>query len=304
MNNLPLNWDDIRFFLAAARARTLSGAARKLNVGHVTVGRRLAALEQSLECKLFNRTPDGLSLTVEGEAILQQCSDMEAAAVNVGRITAGRDSQVEGSVRIATTEALGRIILPALARLRGDHPKLQINLEAGVRTLDISRREADVAVRFVRPTSPNLVCRKVAEVAFALYASPAYLQARGTPARGEGLAGHHLIAFTAMPEATAPFFMGESLADARFAMRCNNVALQLTAAASGMGIAEVACFLGDEREDLVRLWPDGAATIRPAWLIVHEDMRRSARATAIMSAIADELQTRRSELRGGRSDDR
>lgn len=301
MNNPPLKWDDIRFFLAAARARTLSGAARKLDVGHVTVGRRLAALEQALECKLFNRTPDGLFLTVEGEAILQQCSDMEAAAINVGRITAGRDSQVEGSVRIATTDALGRIIIPALARLREDHPKLQIHLEAGVRTLDISRREADVAVRFVRPTSPNLVCRKVAEVAFALYASPAYLRARGTPARGEGLAGHDLIAFTAMPEATAPFFMGESLADARFAMRCNNVALQLTAAASGMGIAEVACFLGDEREDLVRLWPDGAPTIRPAWLIVHEDMRRSARARAIMSAIANELQTRRSELRGGRS---
>lgn len=300
MNSQQLNWDDIRFFLAAARARTLAGAGRKLNVGHVTVGRRLAALEQSLECKLFSRTPDGLSLTVEGEAILQQCSDMEAAALGVGRIVAGRDSQVEGPVRIATTEALARIILPALARLRLDHPKLQIHLEAGVRTVDISRREADIAVRFVRPTRPNLVCRKVAEVAFTLYASPAYLRARGTPSRGVRLAGHDLIAFTAMPEATAPFFMGESLTDAHFAMRCNNVTLQLAAAASGMGIAEAACFLGDEREDLVRIWPGEAPVIRTAWLIVHEDMRRSARARAVTSAIADELQKSHAALRTGR----
>jgi DNA-binding transcriptional LysR family regulator len=301
MNNLPLNWDDIRFFLAAARATTLSGAARKLNVGHVTVGRRLHALEQSLECRLFNRTPDGLALTAEGEAILQQCSEMEAAALNVGRIAAGRDAQVEGPIRIATTEALARILLPAFARLRLEHPQLQVHLDAGVRTLDISRREADMAIRFVRPTSPNLVCRKVAEVGFALYASPTYLNARGTPSRGGGLAGHDLIAFTAMPEASAPFFMGESLAGARYALRCNTVSLQLNAAACAMGIAELACFIGDDCGDLARIWPDEPPAIRTAWLIVHEDMRRSARTRAVASVIVNELRGHRSHLREGRA---
>jgi DNA-binding transcriptional LysR family regulator len=299
MNSQPLNWDDVRFFLAAARAGTLSGAARKLNVGHVTVGRRLAGMEQSLECRLFNRTLDGLALTTEGEAILQQCKDMEAAALNVGRIVAGRESQVEGSIRIATTEALATIIIPALARLQREHPHLQTHLDAGVRTLDISRRETDVAVRFVRPTSPNLICRKAADVGFSLYASPVYLEAREIPIRGKGLAGHNLIAFTAMPEATAPFFMGESLTGARFSLRCNNIILQAKAAASGMGIAELACFLGDETGDLVRLWPDETPIIRTAWLIVHEDMRHSARVRAVISIIVSELEKYRSLLRAG-----
>jgi DNA-binding transcriptional LysR family regulator len=301
MNSLRLNWDDIRFFLAAARNTTLSGAARQLNVGHVTVGRRLHALEQSLQCRLFNRTPDGLALTADGEAILQQCAEMEAAALNVGRIAAGRDTQVEGAIRIATTEALAGILLPAFARLRCEHPQLQIHLDAGVRTLDISRREADVAIRFVRPTSPNLVYRKVAEVGFALYASSAYLRVRGTPLRGRGLANHDLIAFTAMPEATAPFFMGESLAGARFALRCNTVSLQLSAAACGMGIAELACLVGDECEGVIRVWPDEPPRMRTAWLIVHEDMRRSARTRVVTAALAAELRKRGSDLREGRS---
>jgi DNA-binding transcriptional LysR family regulator len=301
MNNVELNWDDLRFFLAAARASTLSGAARELNVGHVTVGRRLAALERSLGSILFNRTPQGLTLTAEGQAILQQCSDMETAAVNVGRIAAGRDSRVEGSVRLATTQALARAVLPALSRLRLDYPGLQIELEAGVRTLDISRREADLALRLVRPTTPNLVCRKVAEVGFALYASPAYLEAHGCPERGRGLAGHDLIGFTAMPEPIAPFFMAESLVGARFAMRCNDVFLQRTAASCGMGIAELACFLGDECSELVRLWPAEDVTRRAAWLIVHEDLRRSGRMKVISSSLADALHTQRSMLRSGSS---
>src|SRR5215471_6648438 len=182
-------WDDVRFFLAVARAGSLSAAARMLGVGHVTVGRRVALLEKRLGVTLLNRTPDGFSTTSAGQAILRQCTEMESAARNLERIAAGRDSLVTGSVRLSATEALAhQVIVPAIAALRQVHPDLQVDLVASVRSLDIARREADVAVRFARPTASELVCRKLGEVGFSLYASHRYLAEHGVPKRGQGLA--------------------------------------------------------------------------------------------------------------------
>ena len=190
MNKVPTGWqwDDIRFFLGVARAGSLSGAARVLDVGHVTVGRRVALLERRLAVKLFNRTPDGFSLTSAGQAILGQCAAMESAARDVERIAAGRDSLAAGTVRLTTTEALAhRVVAPAIAALRKAHPALQVDLIVGVRTLDIARRDADVAVRFARPTAPGLVCRKLGEIGFSLYASQNYLARGRAPKRGGAL---------------------------------------------------------------------------------------------------------------------
>src|SRR6516165_5021839 len=128
-------WDDVRFFLAVARTGSLSGAARALGVGHVTVGRRIAALEEQLGVTLLNRTPDGFVTTSAGEAILRQCAAMESAATDLERIVAGRDSLVAGSVRVTTTEALAyQLITPAIAVLRETHPELRVDLIASVRS--------------------------------------------------------------------------------------------------------------------------------------------------------------------------
>src|SRR5262249_11488655 len=216
-------WDDVRFFLAAAREGSLSGAARVLGVDHVTVGRRLAFLEKRLGVKLLNRTPDGLAVTSAGQAILRQSAVMEAAALELERAAAGRDLLAAGSVRIATTEALAyRIIVPAITSLRKSYPDLHVVVIAGVRSLDIARREADLAVRFARPAASELVFRSLGKVGFSLYASRRYIAEHGRPERGKGLGGHQLITFTGAPAATRPFFLGESMDDARTAMQCNN----------------------------------------------------------------------------------
>jgi DNA-binding transcriptional LysR family regulator len=293
-------WDDVRFFLAVARTGSLSGAARALGVGHVTVGRRVALLEKRLGVTLLNRTPDGFSTTSAGQAILRQCTEMESAARNLERIAAGRDSLVTGSVRLTATEALAdQVIVPAIAALRQAHPDLQVDLVASVRSLDIARREADAAVRLARPTAPELVCRKLGEVGFSLYASRHYLSKYGVPKRGQGLAGYDLITFTGAPSATSPFFMGESLQGARVAARCDSPLIQLKAAASDVGIAELACFIGDASPDVVRIWPDEPPAIRPVWLIVHQDLRRSARIKVVSSAIADAFRRQSGLLRNG-----
>jgi DNA-binding transcriptional LysR family regulator len=215
-------WDDVRFFLAVERAGNLSAAARMLGVGHVTVGRRVALLEKRLGMTLLNRTPDGFVMTSAGQAISQQCTAMESAALGIERAAAGRDLLVTGSVRVTTTEALAYLLVgPVIAALRQTHPDLQIDLTVGVRSLDIARRESDLAIRFARPAASELVCRKLGEVGFSLYASQRYLAKLGIPKRGHGLGGYDLLTFTGAPDATSRFFMGESLDGALVAIRCD-----------------------------------------------------------------------------------
>jgi DNA-binding transcriptional LysR family regulator len=205
-----------------------------------------------------------------------------------------------GTVRLTTTEALAhRIVAPIIATLRRRHPALQVDLMIGVRTLDIARRDADLAVRFARPTAPELVCRKLGEVGYSLYASRRYLASCGSPKRGAGLAGYDLITFTGAPAATRPFFMGETQEGARVAVRCDNPLIQLQAAAQDVGIAELACFLGDECADLVRVWPDEPPALRTVWLVVHQDLRRSARIRVVTSAIAEAFRRQSESLRRG-----
>ena len=293
-------WDDVRFFLAVARVGRLSGAARALGVGHVTVGRRITALEKRLGVMLLNRTPDGFAPTSAGEAILQQCAAMESAAMGLERIVAGRDSLVTGSVRVTTTEALAyQLVAPAIARVQESHPELRVDLIVGVRSLDVARREADLAVRFARPAASDLVCRKLGEVGFSLYASKRYLASAGIPKRGQGLAGFDLITFTGAPTATSPFFMGEVLEGARIVLRCDNPLVQVRAAASNVGIVEAACFLGDSSPGLVRIWPHEAPVRRIVWQIVHQDMRRAARIKAVSSVIAEAFRRQRRILEQG-----
>jgi DNA-binding transcriptional LysR family regulator len=302
MNRTPgsWQWDDVRFFLAVTRTGSLSGAARALGVGHVTVGRRITLLEKRLGVTLLNRTPEGFATTSAGEAILRQCTAMEYAALDLERVVAGRDSLVTGSVRVTTTEALAyQLVAPAIAALRQPHPELRVDLIVGVRSLDIARRDADLAVRFARPSASDLVCRRLGEIGFSLYASRRYLARSGIPKRGEGMASYDLITFTGAPAATSPFFMAESLEGARVALRCDNPLIQLKAAASGLGIAELACFLGDSSPDLVRVWPHETPAHRTAWLIVHHDMRRSARIRAVSAAIADAFRRQRRTLEQG-----
>jgi DNA-binding transcriptional LysR family regulator len=301
MNRSPWQWDDVRFFLAVARAGSLSAAARALGVGHVTVGRRIALLEKRLGVTLLNRTPDGFATTSAGEAILRQCTAMETAALDLERIAAGRDMLTTGVVRVTTTEALAyQILAPLIAALRHAHPELQVDLIVGVRSLDIARRDADLAVRFARPSASDLVCRRLGDVGFSLYASRRYLAKSGTPERGHGLGGFDLIGFTGSPAAMRPFFMGESLDGARIALRCDNPLIQLRVAADGAGIAELACFLGDSSPELVRVWPNEAPARRTAWLILHQHMRRSARVRTVSAAITDAFRRQRKTLEQGR----
>ena len=254
-------WDDVRFFLALARNRSLSGAARALQVDHATVGRRLAAFEDQMGTKLFDRTPEGFAITTSGQAILSQCEAMESSAAAVHHLAAGHDARLSGRVRIATTEMLAHlVVVPAIAGLTRRHPELQAEVMADTRVLDIARRQTDIAVRFSRPSDPNLVCRRLGDFALALYASPQYLAAH-SGARGSPQ-GRRSVGYLG-----APSWFREALRESPVALYSNSPFVQMKAVAEGIGIGLLACAVADSQSGLVRVAPDTPPQRRAIWLI-------------------------------------
>ncbi len=294
-----MEWTDLRFFLAAVRGGNLSAAARELGVNYTTVGRRLDALQHGLGATLIQRTPDGLTLTRTGDAVKELCEKIEATALEIERRAAGQDRELGGTVRLTATETLAaRFLIPAMAALRRRHPELEIELIPDYRLLDLSRQQADLAMRNARPTDPHLVCRRVGGFAITLYASRAYLAARGRPQRGAGLAGHDLVSWTYLLPATRGQFMGESVTDARIVFRSNSTLALMNAVAEGFGIGYIPCYLADEDPRLVRIWPDVTPPMVKLWLIHHEDLRRTARIKLVSDAIAAALRRESRVLRG------
>jgi DNA-binding transcriptional LysR family regulator len=288
-------WDDVRFFLAVSRHGSLSGAARVLRVNHATVGRRIAAFEEQLGSKLFDRTPDGFALTVAGQAILDQCEGMEKAAASVDRLVAGHDARLSGLVRVATTEGLARaLIVPALATLAREHAQLQIEVLANPARLDITRRQADIAVRLGRPADPDVICRRLGDCGFALYGTRSYLTVHGTPHRADGLAGQVAVSYLG-----APTWFSAALGGARVALFSNSPFVQLEAASRGIGIGLFPCFLGDSDPELERLSQAEPPEPRAVWMIIHRDLRRVAKIRLVASAIADAFHRNRQVLRFG-----
>src|SRR5258706_7039944 len=164
------DWDALRIFLALSRARTLAAAARTLGVDETTVARRLARLEKEMGASLVERAAGGLSLTAAGEAVRAAAEGMESAALAAARRALGAHKQLSGRVRVTAPEILGRyFVLPALQAVHQRHPGIAIELISTIVRLDVTRREADVAIRTVRPTEPGLVARKLARMSVAPY---------------------------------------------------------------------------------------------------------------------------------------
>ncbi|MEM1418485.1 MAG: LysR family transcriptional regulator [Myxococcota bacterium] len=176
---MGLAWDDLRVLLAAAREGSVSAAARSLGVEQSTASRRLARLERALGVVLFDRRPDGLRATAAAETILADAEGAEAAIARLEARASGLGQEVRGVVRVAATDALANLVLvPALPELLRAHPQLSVALITATGLSDLVRREADVALRNVRPEHPDLVSRKLAHVDLVPCASTAYLAER------------------------------------------------------------------------------------------------------------------------------
>jgi DNA-binding transcriptional LysR family regulator len=272
-----MDWDDLRTFLAIARHGTLSGAARALGVTQPTMGRRLAAMEERTGARLLQRLPGRFALTPLGESVLGNAERIEIEALSAERTITGRDVALEGIVRLTTVDTLAaRIVAPALAALQRVHPGIVVELVPDTRTLSLSKREADIALRMSRFEGHEVVARKVGTLALGLYATPQWVgtqQARLIMVLDDQA---HL------PEAK---WLAEQFPDAEIAFRSNSREVQVWAAKAGAGIAAIACYRADTEPDLVRLRPELPNLTRDIWLGVHSDMRHMPRIRAVMDAI-------------------
>lgn len=190
----PLDWNDLRYFLAVARTGTLSAASRELKVDAGTVSRRVLAMETALGARCFERRPDGYPLTEQGALLLEHAERVEQEIVSLDRAVDAGDKQVSGLVAITAVESVSHgFLLPALTTLKAIHPNLRIDLVVDNRVLSLGRREVDIALRMARAEQGELLSRRIGVMGFGLYASREYLDAHGVPDQVEDLARHSLI---------------------------------------------------------------------------------------------------------------
>jgi DNA-binding transcriptional LysR family regulator len=277
------DWEDLRHFAALARDKSLSAAARRLNVDHATVARRVAALEASLGLKLVDRRPRAYVLTADGERIAALAARMEEEAYAVERAARAGAQGLTATVAVSAPPTLANtLIAPRLAELLARHPGLQIRLIGEKRSASLARREADVAVRLSRPVEQTLVARRIGGFTFALYASPDYLA--GRPA-----AAHGFIAYDESLEDVPQQQWLKAVAGKRpIVARINELEGHRAAARAGAGVAALPLFMGEGDARLQRVPVAGKhkPVSRELWLVVHRDLRRAPGVRAVMDFLA------------------
>lgn len=277
-----MEWSDLRVFLAIAREGTLGAAARRLGQTQPTMGRRLRALEAAIGQTLFQRTARGFVLTDEGATVLDHAERMEEEALALQRQLAGSEAQLEGTLRLSSSDWFGTFMLaPVLAEFGRRHPKVCVELLTDARLYSLPRREADMVFRIKPFDEPEVISRRLLHVSYALY-GPAGTEA---PRRGGG-AGMRLVtmdaAFAGMPDA---LWLGRMLPNATVAFRSNNREVQARLCAHGAGLAVLPRPLGDATPGIVPLDIGEAPPGRDTFVGYHRDLRRLARMRKLLDLV-------------------
>jgi DNA-binding transcriptional LysR family regulator len=276
-----IDWEDIRHFLAVAQSGTLSAAARNLKVDHATVSRRLAALEAALDVRLVDRLPRSCRLTTIGRQVFERAVEMEAGAHGIARLAKAAHAPLVGRVTLSAPPVLvTHLLAEHLARFRAEYPDIRLSLSAQGQQVSLSRREADVAVRLVRPDEAGSVTRKVGTMDFGLYAHRSYAHL-AEPERWQFIAFDQSFAY--MPQQS--WLLGIA-GDRPVACELNHISEHLIAARAGAGVAGLPCFLGERDRDLVRIHEDVPSFAREIWLVVHHDLRKTPAVRAVMDFVA------------------
>lgn len=292
-----LDWDDLRYFLLAAQAGTLAGAARASGVQHTTIGRRLSALDRSLGVPLFLRGPEGLTLTAMGEELLPLAQKVERDMMAVREFVASRRNRV----RLALPSGFVALFADDLARLAREHPELTLETVSSGLPADLHRGEADLALRVGPIQDQDLVARSLGEVGSSLYASPRYLRDHPAPADHADLSGHQLVAFgTELSALPAARWLQAHAGSATVVLRTNEMVTMLEAAASGAGLALLPCLLADSDARLVRLTPEVLVT-RGLSLVYRREQKGSRAVRTVAGFLIEALRARADRISGART---
>jgi DNA-binding transcriptional LysR family regulator len=287
------DWNEPQLVLAVHRASSLTGAAKALDIDHSTAFRRLNALETRLGVRLFERLPGGAyQATPAGERMAAAAERMEDEALAIDRDIAGRDHPLSGRLRVTSSETLAyRKLTSHLARFRQTHPGIVVELVVDNRVLSLSRREADIALRPMRPKESDLWGRKLADVAWTVYGAARCFESGGAVSSPEDLGRHALIGWEDTAAGImAADWLNRTVPDDAFVYRTNSLVNQFVAAKAGIGLALLPCYLGDEDEDLVRALPAPVPDLAgELWIVTHADLKRTARVRAFFDLVGEGL---------------
>ena len=271
------DWRLVRSFLAVLDAGSLMGAARQLHAQQPTLSRHVAELEAQLGAPLFERTGRGVTPTAAALAIADAARQMETGAEALAHTLAGRRSEAGGTVRVtASTVVAAWLLPPLLATLRAQEPGIAIELVASNALSNLLRREADIAVRMLRPAQGSLVARKLADIGIGAYAHASYLARAGRPRSPDQLNRHTLIGFDRDDAILRGFArVGISVQREHFALRTDDQVAYGNLVAAGAGIGFLAHYVARQWSGLERVLPALPIPTLPCWLAVHREIRSS-----------------------------
>ena len=286
------DWSLIRSFLAALDQGSLLGAARVLKTSQPTLGRHIAELETQLGVVLFERTGRGLVPTATALQLAEAARGMEAGATQLTRMLTGAQAQTTGTVRITASQPVAvQLMPPLLARMRLSLPDIQVELVSSNQVSNLLRREADIAIRMVRPDQGTLVAKKIGNVSVGAYAHRSYLSRRNTIRAPVDLLQHDLIGNDTDVSILRGFqSMGYTVGPQAFALRTDDLVVQWQAVRAGLGIGFVAGYMARTEPDVMQVLQDVLPIPElPMWLAVHREIRTNKRIRAVYDFLADAL---------------
>ena len=284
-----MNWDDLRYFLALARAGTVSGAGRELAVKHTTVARRIKSLEQGLGSRLFDHLSDGYVMTPAGENLYQHALVMEEQAQAVDRQVFGLDAQLQGSLKLtASYDVLGRLVVPQLGLFKRAYPGIELELLGSSGLTDLSARQADIALRLTPKPPDYLIGKKVLPLRHGVYASAKYLKNHPKP--------DQVILWN--DEVDHPEWVRHHFPNAEVSIRADDVTTMLACASNHRGLARLPCYIGESATNLYRLDLPLTPSTWSVWVLSHVDLRATARVRVCREFLVGIIEQQRSLIEG------
>jgi DNA-binding transcriptional LysR family regulator len=284
-------WELFRTFLEVMRHQSLSGAARRLHLTQPSIGRQIDALEAALGLDLFTRSPRGLTPTQTAHDLMPHAEAMAASSEALLRAASGEATTDRGTVRLTASEIIGCEVLPAmLAQFRRAHPLIDVELVLSNRSEDLLRRDADLAVRMVRPTQSQLVSRKIGAVGLGLYAHQTYADANGLPRTIDDLNQHCVIGFDRDDHSFRSVGPAAASLDRQmFGFRADSDLAQLAALRAGVGIGGCQDNIARRDPALIAVLADVVRFELDVWLTMHEDLRMTRRIRLLFDHLAEGL---------------
>ena len=285
------DWTLIRSFIAVMDSGSLQAAARILHSSQPTIGRHVSMLEQQLGCVLFERTGRQLVPTQLAHCIAEHARLMENGANAIGLALTAQSDSVMGTVRISASQTSScHLLPPILKRLREQHPGIDVELVASNQLSNLLRREADIAVRLVKPEEDALIARHLGEVNIGIYAHKSYLENKKMPRVLNDLLEHDLIGFDRNGNIILGFRMlGVNIERSNFCVRTDDHLALLQAIKAGIGIGFTATYVGDKDTELVRILPELAIPSMPVWLTVHREVRTNSKIRLVYDFLAQAI---------------